>query len=207
MTAECVLRMEALPRLFGSVGPDERSLERQREGAVVRAAQRGSNEAMEELFRRHWRGAHRAAYLVVHDGPAAEDIAQEAFISAIRSLDRFDRRRPFAPWLHRIVVNRAIDWTRARKARREVSGEAMDSWDAEAPAVDLDSLADSGRIIDTLRSLGPEQRAVVVLRYLLDYTPGEIAELLGMPRGTVNSRLRRGLDALAGAVAREAGDD
>ncbi len=82
---------------------------------------------MEELFRRHWRGAHRAAYLVVHDGPAAEDIAQEAFISAIRSLDRFDRRRPFAPWLHRIVVNRAIDWTRARKARREVSGEAIEA--------------------------------------------------------------------------------
>ncbi len=117
---------------------------------------------MEELFRRHWRGAHRAAYLVVHDGPAAEDIAQEAFISAIRSLDRFDRRRPFAPWLHRIVVNRAIDWTRARKARREVSGEAIEMWDAESPEPDLDAMADSGRIVEVLRSLGPEQRAVVV---------------------------------------------
>ena len=124
--------MEALPRLFGSVSPDDRSLERQSERAVVKAAQQGSNEAMEELFRRHWRGAHRAAYLVVNDGPAAEDIAQEAFISAIRSLNRFDRRRPFAPWLHRIVVNRAIDWTRARKARREVSGEAIEAWEGES---------------------------------------------------------------------------
>ena len=147
-----------------------------RERAVVKAAQRGSNEAMEELFRRHWRGAHRAAYLVVHDGPAAEDIAQEAFISAIRSLDRFDRRRPFAPWLHRIVVNRAIDWTRARKARREVSGEAIEAWEGESHEPDLDSLADSGRMVEALRSLGPEQRAVVVMRYILEYTPGEIAE-------------------------------
>ena len=47
-----------------------------------------------------------------------------------------------------------------------------------------------------LRTLSPEHRAVVVLRYLLDYTPGEIAELLELPRGTVNSRLRRGLDHL-----------
>jgi RNA polymerase sigma-70 factor (ECF subfamily) len=199
--------MEALPRLFGSVGPGERSLERSSERSVVRAAQRGSNEALEELFRRHWRGAHRAAYLVVHDGSAAEDIAQEAFFSAIRSLDRFDRRKPFAPWLHRIVVNRAIDWTRARKARREVSGEAIDSWDAASPEVDVDALADSGRTLEVLRSLGPEQRAVVVLRYVLEYTPGEIAELLGMPRGTVNSRLRRGLDALAEAIPREAADE
>jgi RNA polymerase sigma-70 factor, ECF subfamily len=199
--------MEALPRLFGSVGPDERSLERERERVVVKAAQRGSNEAMEELFRRHWRGAHRAAYLVVHDGQAAEDIAQEAFISAIRSLDRFDRRRPFAPWLHRIVVNRAIDWTRARKARREVSGDAIEGWEGEAHEPDLDSIADSGRMVEALRSLGPEQRAVVVMRYILEYTPGEIAEILGMPRGTVNSRLRRGLDSLADTLPREDGHD
>ena len=162
---------------------------------------------MEELFRRHWRGAHRAAYLVVHDGPTAEDIAQEAFISAIRSLDRFDRRRPFAPWLHRIVVNRAIDWTRARKARREVSGEALEGWEGESHEAGFDSVADSGRMVEVLRSLGSEQRAVVVMRYILEYTPGEIAEILGMPRGTVNSRLRRGLDALAGALPRERGDD
>ena len=71
-----------------------------------------------ELFRRHWRRAHRAAYLVVGDPAAAEDVAQEAFLAAIRALDRFDRRRPFGPWLHRITVNRAIDYARARGAAR-----------------------------------------------------------------------------------------
>ena len=92
------------------------------ERAWVRGAQRGSVADLEALFRHHWPRAYRAAYLVVHDSAAAEDIAQEAFLAAVRTLDRFDRRRPFGPWLHRIVVNRAIDWSRARTLRRE-SGE------------------------------------------------------------------------------------
>src|SRR5213595_558368 len=91
--------------------------------AWVRGAQRGSAADLEALFRHHWPRAYRAAYLVVHDSAAAEDIAQEAFLAAIRALDRFDRRRPFGPWLHRIVVNRAIDWARARTLRAEISDD------------------------------------------------------------------------------------
>src|SRR5216117_3697660 len=89
------------------------------ERAWIRGAQRGSVSDLEALYREHWPRAYRAAYLVVHDAAAAEDIAQEAFLAAVRALDRFDRRRPFGPWLHRIAVNRAIDWTRARATRAE----------------------------------------------------------------------------------------
>jgi RNA polymerase sigma-70 factor (ECF subfamily) len=163
------------------------------ERALVRAAQRGSSQAMEALFRRHWPAAHRAAYLVVHDAAAAEDIAQEAFLSAIRALDRFDRRRPFGPWLHRIVVNRSIDWARARALRREVGADVAGE---PASAGDPAPRPYSAPVMAALRALPPDQRAVVVLRHLLEYTPGEIAELLDLPRGTVNSRLRRALDAL-----------
>jgi RNA polymerase sigma-70 factor (ECF subfamily) len=158
----------------------------------VRDAQRGSADALEKLFRAHWPRAYRAALLVVGDAAAAEDIAQESFLAAVRSLDRFDRRRPFGPWLHRIVVNRAIDFARARRLRREIDLESVA--EPEASARDLETRAEE--IAGALSSLGPEQRAVIVLRYLLEYTPGEIAELLGLPRGTVNSRLRRGLDRL-----------
>ena len=84
------------------------------------ARSEGSVSDLEALFRTHWPRAYRAAYLVTHDAAAAEDIAQESFLAALRALDRFDRRRPFGPWLHRIVVNRAIDWTRARRLRAEV---------------------------------------------------------------------------------------
>ena len=161
-----------------------------RERALIRAAQAGSSAAVEELFRRHWPSAHRAAYLIVQDAAAAEDIAQEAFVAALRALDRFDRGRPFAPWLHRIVANRAIDWSRARTARREVyvEDELEGREAAEPPSHD---------VLVALAGLPPEQRAVVVLRHLLGYTPGQVARLLELPRGTVNSRLRRALDRLA----------
>ena len=163
------------------------------ERARVRGAQEGSVSDLEALFRTHWPRAYRAAYLVTHDAAAAEDIAQESFLAALRALDRFDRRRPFGPWLHRIVVNRAIDWTRARKLRAEV--ELTDSFDAPpAPA------APGENVLVGLARLPPEHRAVVVMRYLLEFTPGEIAEALDLPRGTVNSRLRRGLDALEGEL-------
>ena len=161
------------------------------ESAWVRGAQAGSASDLEALFRAHWPRAYRAAFLVVHDAAAAEDIAQEAFLAALRSLDRFDRRRPFGPWLHRIVVNRAIDWARARSLRAEVGGDALAIAHAGNPAGSL-----SDEVVAGLAALPPDQRAVIVLRYLLEYTPGEIAKLLELPRGTVNSRLRRGLDAL-----------
>ena len=157
------------------------------ERAWIRGAQRGSVADLERLFREHWPRAFRAARLVTGDAAAAEDIAQESFLAAIRNLDRFDRRRPFGPWLHRIVVNRSIDWTRARKLRAEV--ELADV--AAAPAA-----AEPDGAFSRIHELSPEHRAVIVLRYVLEYTPGEIARLLDLPRGTVNSRLRRGLDHL-----------
>ena len=175
--------------------------ERLRERRLVRELQRGSTAALDELFRREWPRAYRAAYLVVHDAAAAEDIAQEAFLAAVRAIDRFDRRRPFGPWMHRIVVNRAIDLTRARALRREVDAAAADS--AEAPP-DPPVAPFSGDVVAALRELSPEHRAVVALRFLFDYTPGEIARALDMPRGTVNSRLRRALDRLGDVLEAEA---
>jgi RNA polymerase sigma-70 factor, ECF subfamily len=170
------------------------------ERAWVRGAQAGSASDLEALFRLHWPRAYRAAYLVVHDRGAAEDIAQEAFLAAVRALDTFDRRRPFGPWLHRIVVNRAIDWTRARSLRREVGDEALGSTEARP---EPRSQGVSGETTAALAALPPDQRAVIAMRYLLEYSPGEIARMLGLPRGTVNSRLRRGLDALQGRIEEE----
>ena len=170
------------------------------ERAWVRGAQAGSVSDLEALFREHWHRAYRAAYLVVHDAAAAEDIAQESFISAIRALDRFDRRRPFGPWLHRIVVNRAIDWARTRALRRELGEEQLATVESR-PDEPTEILSRS--TVGALAELSPDHRAVIVLRYLLDYTPGEIANLLDLPRGTVNSRLRRGLDQLGDLLGEE----
>lgn len=160
--------------------------------SLIAGALAGSGADLEQLFRRYWPRAYRAAYLIVGDHAAAEDIAQEAFLAAVRRLDRFDCRRRFGPWLSAIVANRAIDWTRARAARRETSQEPGD----HAAAPEPQPAGYSSELIAGLSALPVDQRAVVVMRYVLEYTPGEIARALGLARGTVNSRLRRGLDAL-----------
>jgi RNA polymerase sigma-70 factor (ECF subfamily) len=161
-------------------GSDERSW--------VRGAQAGRAADVEALFRRHWPLARRAAFLIVHDAAAADDIAQEAFLAALRHLDRFDRRRPFAPWLHRIVVNQALNTLRQERRRThppEVEREGIGAVDDR-----FDELSAA------LACLSEERRLVLVLRYWLDLTPPEIGDLLGIATGTVHSRLARGLQDL-----------
>ncbi|HLY50195.1 MAG TPA: RNA polymerase sigma factor [Solirubrobacteraceae bacterium] len=186
--------MTAVAQPVAATGPLPRSRSRRprSERSLIRGALAGSEADLELLFRRHWPRAYRAAFLIVRDHAAAEDIAQEAFVAAIRRLDRFDRRRPFAPWLGAIVANRAIDWARARSSRREVAEPGPEPASPAGPPASRYS----EEVLAALAGLSPEHRAVVVLRYVLEYTPGEIARALELPRGTVNSRLRRGLDAL-----------
>jgi Sigma-70, region 4 len=96
-------------------------------------------------------------------------------------------------------VNRAIDWTRARNARREVTAVTLPDRGSELG----DEAGRADELVVALGGLPPEHRAVIVMRYLQDLSPGEIATELGIPRGTVNSRLRRGLDKLSRQLDRE----
>jgi RNA polymerase sigma-70 factor (ECF subfamily) len=189
---------------FPALGPLRADPAHRSERKLVRAAKRGSKEAFGELFSMHWPRVHRASYLIVRDSAAAEDIAQEAFMAALRHLERFDARRPLGPWLHRIVVNRSIDWTRTSRLRSEVHA---DPWLEEENVLGPDPSAPvvSDELMSALGRLSIERRAVVVMRFLLDYTPSEIAAALDLPTGTVNSRLRRALDQL-GAEYEEATD-
>jgi RNA polymerase sigma-70 factor (ECF subfamily) len=156
---------------------------------------------VEALVRRHWDGAHRAAFLIVHDAAAAEDITQEAMLAAVSAIDRFDRRRPFRPWLHRIVVNRSLDWLRARQRRPEVSLEVTGPGSV---ATGVDERAVSDDLMAALAALDPDQRALVVLRHLLGYRSAELARMLGIPPATVRTRLARALDRLRTLLGDEA---
>src|SRR3989440_12647580 len=89
---------------------------------LAELARTGSRDAAAELFSRHWRPAWRAAYAITGRRELADDVAQDAFERAFAALGRFDERRPFGPWLHRIVVNRCVDLLRSE--RRLVGGDA-----------------------------------------------------------------------------------
>jgi RNA polymerase sigma-70 factor, ECF subfamily len=159
----------------------------QTDGELVAAARAGSRDAAAELFERHWPGAWRAAYAITGRRAMADDIAQDAFERAFSALSRFDRRRPFAPWLHRIVVNRSLDLLRSE--RRLVGGEIVEGEWHDAESGDR-------ALLDAVASLPLQRRVVVVLRYGLGFAPAAIATILGVPEGTVHSRLARALEQL-----------
>jgi RNA polymerase sigma-70 factor (ECF subfamily) len=161
------------------------------EAALIRQARDGSPDAVEALVRRHWEAAHRTAFLIVRDAGAAEDIAQDAMLAAIRAMDGFDRRRPFRPWLHRIVVNRSLDLLRARATRPELITAA-------GPMETADEVESkfSDELLAALGALEPQERALVVLRHVLDYSSSEIGKVLDLPPATVRTRLRRALGRL-----------
>jgi RNA polymerase sigma-70 factor (ECF subfamily) len=162
---------------------------------LIVLARKGSSEAAEALFDRYWQHAWRAAYAVTADRGLADDAAQEALVKAFGALHRFDETRPFAPWLKRIAVNRAIDHLR-RNRRVEVLHDedtTFHTWSVgESAEEDLRHWA----VSDAVAALGAGKRVVVVLHYWLDLPLEEIAGVLGLPVGTVASRLGRAKDEL-----------
>ena len=141
--------------------------------------------------------AYRTARAIVGDPAAADDVTQDAFVAAYRTRDRFRGDAPAEAWLVRIVVNRAISYTR----RRRVAW--TDPLDEEARSRDDLPERVAGRlsILSALGRLPADQRAAIVLRYYLDYDYETIARVLDARVGTVGSWLHRGLAALATALA------
>lgn len=168
---------------------------------LVRRARQGDGDAVEALVRRHWPRAHRAALLIVHDPDAAEDIAQETILAAVHSLRQFDWRRPIGPWLHRIVVNRSLDYLRARERQLDLDERSVGHGTTTSVDVGLDALGQG--IVAALEELEPTDRAIVVLRHLLDYRSREIGRLLEMRPTTVRTRLSRAIAQLRQSLAEE----
>ena len=198
--------------------PDHRTLPPERPAArdphddtLIERAQHGDLDSFGELVRRHQRDARRAAAAI--GGPdVADDCAQEAFVRAYRALPRFRVGAPFRPWLLTIVVNVArnhhrssVRWTRG--AQRSIDDRTGGAGRAERSAEDVVLDADrSARLGAALATLPTRCREVVACRYLLELTEQETAEVLGVPPGTVKSRLSRGLDRLAAQLREEAFD-
>jgi RNA polymerase sigma-70 factor, ECF subfamily len=157
---------------------------------IVERARGGAPDAIEEFVRGNWAPVWQAAYAVTADAQLAEDAAQEAFIRALRSLHHL-KGRPVGPWLRRVAINSAIDQLR-RRPRGWVDSElAPDLTDTDAPT------GTDGDLAAAVLGLSCERRLVVVLHYWLGYTHKEIGALLGIPAGTVASRLSRALAELS----------
>jgi RNA polymerase sigma-70 factor, ECF subfamily len=180
------------------MSPEERD-----ETLLLARARGGDVSAFEEVVRRHQRRVYGVALRIVRSHAVADDVAQEAFVRAWRSLDRFEVTRPFAPWVCRIAANLAVNHVRSPVAREDPLVEDRER--AVDPGSDpLGSLldAEAREVLEgALGSLSAEQRAVFVLRTVEEMSYREIAEALGVSPGTVMSRLFRARERLARSLA------
>jgi RNA polymerase sigma-70 factor (ECF subfamily) len=159
------------------------------EAALAARARGGDRAAFGDLVERYADQARRVARAVLQDSDDADDAAQDAFLAALVKLDQYDPQRPFGPWLMRIVSNAATDRRRRRTVRRAESLQEG----LIAGGVRPDAVAERGALNDRLRAalaqLPPRRSLAVTLFDVEGYSHAEIAEMLGIPEGTVRSEV------------------
>ena len=166
--------------------------------ALVAAARAGERDALDALLRRHHDRIAAVCRRLAGNEADALDATQEALIAIARGIRRFDGRAAFSTWAYRVATNACLDELR-RRSRRPVPGLAGDD-DGSLPAATaagIEALPDRLAVDAALARLPEEFRAPVVLRDLCDLDYAEIADVLGLPPGTVRSRIARGRAQLA----------
>jgi len=171
--------------------PPEQSarISEQDEAALVARVVAGDRAAFGVLVDRYAAVARRVARAVLGDPDDADDAAQDALLSALVKLEQYDPRRPFGPWLLRIVANAATDRRRRRKVRRTEPLDPGLAASGTRPDTAAERSELSVRLRRALAELPERRRIAVVLFDVEGYAHAEIADILGIPEGTVRSEV------------------
>lgn len=168
------------------------------EGKIVQRARRGDAAAFEQLVTAYRDRVYRLALRLCGNEADADEVAQDAFLAAWRGLPNFRGESKFSTWLYQLVNHAAIDLLRREK--RQVAAEDIDEVDAPDSAPSPHHLAERNEqrqaVREAVLALPPEQRQVVVLRFMEELSYEEIGAALHLPTGTVKSRLNRAKAAL-----------
>ncbi len=174
------------------------------DAVLVERSRNGDQDAYGELVTRYQAIAARTAYVITGTAADAEDVAQDAFVKAYYALDRFRSGAPFRPWLLRIVANEAINRRKAAGRRPTVGLSVVEDRASGDTALspEASALAHERRevVLEALRKMREEDRLVIAYRYFFDLSEVEMAEALGVARGTVKSRLSRAIARLRAAM-------
>ena len=180
---------------------------------LIRRVQAGETEAFEDLVRAHEKTVYNLALRMTGDAQDAEDMAQEAFLKAYRSLGDFRGESKFSVWLYRIVSNVCLDFLRRRSRRPTVSLTAEDEegeeqqWDVPDERLSPERLLEQKLTREAvqagLRELPEEQREILLLREIKGLSYEEIGEILSLEPGTVKSRIFRARKRLCAFLLRE----
>ena len=170
------------------------------DAVLVSKASRGDKAAFEALYKKYNTMVFRTAYAILRDRFGAEEVTQECFVRAFRSLHRVDAGPSLGPWLHRIAVNLSYNWWKnmrrhwvfpLQSAMREAG-----LLHPKSPFVMSQQSELRAGVMKALESLGFEQRVPLILFYLGGFSLDEIAYVLDCPVGTVKSRLHYGRASL-----------
>jgi RNA polymerase sigma-70 factor, ECF subfamily len=173
---------------------------------LVERAMAGDHDAFEELTRVEIRRLYVVARLILRDDVKAEEATQEALLAAWRRLRGLRNPDRFGPWLHRLLVNAC--YREARKTGRrqtfEVHIDPLALPDAGDHVDTVAQLANRDQVERGFRRLDVDQRTVLVMHYYLGFSLDEAAEVLGIPPGTIRSRLHRAIEAMRAALEADA---
>ena len=196
------------------MGAPTRPNEHPEDAVLVRKAQQGDMDAYESLVRRYQQRVYALCRRLTGAHQSADDLAQETFIKAYFALERFDAQWPLYPWLRKIAVNSGLNYLKSRDRERPLEddspgGRRMPSApDGDDPERQLESAEFQARLEKAVASLPADQRSVFVLRFHESLSYEEISRTLGLPLGTVMSRLNRARqklkELLAGSLGRGA---
>ena len=173
------------------------------DGWFVARVRDGDLEALGELYERYKTTVYRTALAITRDGRAAEDILQEAFLRVYTYADRIDETLPLGPWLYRVTVNLAYSWTSRVKRWWYVLQDTLDRWASPAqwhPEALTEEQEWRQALQQAIDALPPRHRVVITLYYLQGLDLKEIAQVVGVPEGTVKSRLHYARESLRKAV-------
>jgi len=181
--------------------PQAARIAQQDEAELVVRAVAGDRAAFGALVERYAGVARRVARAVLGNRDDADDAAQDAMLLALVKLDQYDARRPFGPWLLRIVANAATDRRRRRSVRRVEPLDAGLTAGGPRPDATAERRALNGRLREALAELPERRRMAVVLFDVEGYSHAEIAAVLGIPEGTVRSEVFHGRRRLRALLA------
>lgn len=177
------------------------------EAAIVRQVRNGDVEAFDALVRRYLRRAYSVAYRLLGHREDAEDLVQEAFLTALDRIETFDVERPFGPWFFRILTNHGLNARKARAVRRtEAVPETMDD-ERVSPHLDAERAEIREQLRVALDGLPERQRFVVQMVDVEGLETAEVAAMLDVSPGTVRWYLHQARATLRGELAALCGDD
>jgi RNA polymerase sigma-70 factor (ECF subfamily) len=172
----------------------------------IKQVLKGNKNAFEEIVEMYKDKVYQLCYRMLGNKHEAEDAAQETFIRAYMNLNSFNLKMKFSTWLYRIATNLCIDRLRKKKPDyyldADIAGTEGLTMYSQIPAEtvlpekEVESMELREQIQEEIEKLPDKYRAVIILKYIEDLSLNEISEILGMPLGTVKTRIHRGREAL-----------